>query len=89
MNPTDNAEDELRPEYDENDLKQGVRGKYAERYAVASNVVRVAPELSSIFPNEESVNEALRIVAKFMGEANRLKNHKAEASEISSPKHPG
>ena len=37
-----------------------VRGKYARRMATESNVVVVDPAVSKAFPNEESVNAALR-----------------------------
>lgn len=62
-------EDDLRDEYDETLLKNGVRGKYAQRLAAGSNIVRLAPDVAAAFPNEEAVNEALRLllnVAKTM-----------------------
>jgi hypothetical protein len=37
-----------------------VRGKYARRIATESNVVVIDPAVSKAFPNEESVNAALR-----------------------------
>ena len=54
--------DELRDEYDETMLKNGVRGKYTERYARGTNVVKLAPDVARAFPTEEAVNEALRLV---------------------------
>jgi len=56
--------DELRPEYDETLLKNGIRGKYAERYAAGTNIVRLDPDVAAAFPNEEAVNEALRSILK-------------------------
>ena len=44
----------------EYDFSQGVRGKYAKRYAEGRNVVVISPELAKIFPNSEAVNAALR-----------------------------
>lgn len=55
-------EDDLRDEYDETLLKNGVRGKYVQRLAVGSNIVRLAPDVAAAFPNEEAVNEALRLL---------------------------
>jgi hypothetical protein len=52
--------DEMRAEYRREDLGKGVRGKYAARYAKASNVVVIDPALTKAFPNSEAVNEALR-----------------------------
>ena len=37
-----------------------VRGKYAARYAIATNVVVIDPALSESFPNAEAVNGGLR-----------------------------
>jgi hypothetical protein len=56
-------EDELRSEYDLSQLlKGGVRGKYADRYKEGTNLVLLAPDVAEAFPNEEAVNEALRLV---------------------------
>ena len=53
-------DDELRKEYTEHDFKNGVRGKYYAAYQQSHNVVRLDPEVSAAFPDEESVNAALR-----------------------------
>jgi hypothetical protein len=56
-------DDELRPEYDLAELlKDGVRGKYAERYRAGTNLVLLAPDVARAFPDEEAVNQALRLV---------------------------
>jgi len=55
--------DELRPEYDLGQLlKDGVQGKYADRYRQGTNLVLLAPDVAEAFPTEEAVNEALRLV---------------------------
>ena len=54
------ADDWLRPDYTRADLGPIVRGKYARRIAAESNVVVIDPAVSKAFPNEESVNAALR-----------------------------
>jgi hypothetical protein len=60
-----NEEDDLCPEYDLGDLlKDGVRGKYAERYRAGVNLVRLDADVARAFPTEEAVNEALRLVMK-------------------------
>ena len=51
--------DEMRAEYRREDLEPLVRGKYAARYAKASNIVVIDPALTKAFPNSEAVNEAL------------------------------
>ncbi len=50
--------DELRPEYDETLLKNGIRGKYAKQYAAGTNIVHLSPNVATSFPTEEAVNEA-------------------------------
>ena len=57
-------EDDLREEYDDTLLKNGVRGKYVQRLAAGSNIVRLAPDVAEAFPTEEAVNEALRLLLK-------------------------
>jgi hypothetical protein len=55
-------EDDLRDEYDETTLKNGVRGKYIQRLASGSNIIRLAPDVAAAFPTEEAVNAALRLL---------------------------
>lgn len=52
--------DELRPEYDLSRMKGGVRGKYAKRFREGTNLVLLSPEVARYFPNEDSVNAALK-----------------------------
>lgn len=66
MTNTTAPNDELRPEYDETSLKNGIRGKYAGQYAAGTNIVRLAPDVAATFPNAEAVKEALRFVMKMM-----------------------
>ena len=55
--------DELRSEYDLAALlKEGVKGKYAKRYEQGTNLVLLSPDVARGFPNDEAVNEALRLV---------------------------
>ncbi len=53
-------EHDLRDEYDRKDLKEGVRGRYLERYREGNNLAKLAPDVRAAFPSDESVNEALR-----------------------------
>ena len=45
---------------DHYDFSKGIRGKYAERYKEGTNIVVLEPDIAKEFPNEASVNEALR-----------------------------
>lgn len=65
------AGDWLRPEYKRSDLGPIVRGKYARRMAVESNVVVIDPAVSKAFPNEESVNAALRALLELAESSTR------------------
>ncbi len=54
---------EMREEYD---FSGGIRGKYAKRYAEGTNVIVLDPELTELFPDSKSVNEALKYLAKLV-----------------------
>jgi hypothetical protein len=51
---------ELRREYDLPKLKGGVRGKYAARYRVGTNLVLLSPDVAAHFSDGQSVNTVLR-----------------------------
>lgn len=51
---------EMRTEYRREHLGPLIRGKYAARYAKATNIVVIDPALAKVFPNSEAVNDALR-----------------------------
>ena len=53
-------DDEMRAEYQREDLGPLVRGKYAARYAKSTNIVVIDPKLTKAFPNSDAVNDALR-----------------------------
>ena len=61
---TKQSEDEMRSEYDLAQLKGRVRGKYVERYRAGTNLVRLESDVQAAFPDEEAVNEALRMLMK-------------------------
>ncbi len=61
----DDKTDDLRPEYDLRELlKDGVQGKYADRFQEGTNLVLLDSDVAEAFPNDEAVNEALRLVIK-------------------------
>lgn len=51
---------------EEYDFSNGVRGKYVERFAKGSNVIVLDPDVAEIFPDSESVNQALRVLAEII-----------------------
>ncbi len=50
----------MRPEYD---FSKGVRGVTATRYSEGANIVVIDPDVLDVFPDGQSVNEALRAFA--------------------------
>jgi len=51
---------------DEYDFSNGVRGKYAARFAQGSNVVVLDPDVAQVFADSESVNQALRALVEII-----------------------
>lgn len=67
--------DEMRPEYD---LRGGVRGKYYKEYAKGTNLVLLDPDVAAVFPDSESVNQALRVLIKAADQLEHATSRKAE-----------
>ena len=59
-------DDELRPEYDLKGLK--VRKVGIERKSFYGPTVRIEADVAEVFPNSESVNEALRFLIRITQE---------------------
>lgn len=54
-------EKDLRPEYPQELIRSGTRGKYAQRYRdEGTNVAIIDPDLHKLFPDSDAVNRALR-----------------------------
>lgn len=58
----EDMEDDLRPEYDFSQMQIVARGP--GRKAPAQTMVRLAPDVAEVFPDDEAVNEALRLLIK-------------------------
>jgi hypothetical protein len=67
------AEPGMRAEYG---FSQGVRGKYARRYAQGANVVVLEADVAKAFANAEAVNGSLRALAGII-----RRQHKALAGK--------
>lgn len=52
--------DELKAEYTREELGEGVRGKYYERYREGTNVALLEDDVAAVFPDSQAVNQALR-----------------------------
>ena len=58
------ADTGLRAEYDLSQLEGGVRGNYHRRATAGTSLVLIEPDLANLFPDSESVNRALRLLAE-------------------------
>jgi hypothetical protein len=56
--------EEMRKEYRREDLGKGIRGKYFDEYKKGTNLVLLSPDVAAAFPDDASVNEALRSLMK-------------------------
>ncbi len=56
--------EEMRKEYKREDLGKGIRGKYLEEYKKGTNLVLLSPDVAAVFPDDASVNDALRGLLK-------------------------
>ena len=70
MNTNQDTEaiDEIREEYDFANMKGGVRGKYSEAFGKIKVAVLLDEDVSMVFPDSRSVNEALRTLARVIKE---------------------
>jgi hypothetical protein len=60
---------------EEYDFTKGVKGKYAKRYEEGCNVIVIEPDVSDVFPDAVSVNQALRAMAQV------VRNHEKKATK--------
>jgi hypothetical protein len=55
---------ELKDEYDLSKMTILPRGRFDPKRRIGKNVVILDPDIASAFPNDEAVNEALRLLLK-------------------------
>ena len=60
---------EMRAEYD---FSGGVRGKYAKKFALGTNIVVLDPDVAKVFKNSKEVNEILRTLTRLAIKKARL-----------------
>ena len=66
-------DEDMSPDYDFSKMKLVGRGIYAERYRSGTNIVLLDRDVRKAFPDDRSVNEALREIAKAKRQASRAK----------------
>ncbi|MBU4226613.1 MAG: hypothetical protein KKC71_12445 [Chloroflexi bacterium] len=55
---------ELRDEYDLSKMTVLPKGRFDPKRRIGTNVVVLDPEIAKAFPNDEAVNEALRLILR-------------------------
>lgn len=55
---------ELRDEYDLSKMTILPKGRFDPKHRIGTNVFVLDPEIAKAFPNDEAVNEALRLILK-------------------------
>jgi hypothetical protein len=66
--------DEMLPEYD---FLDGVRGKYASRFAKGTIMVVLDPDVAELFHDPKSVNKALRALGHIVrDDARKTERHR-------------
>ncbi len=55
---------ELREEYDLSKMTIMPKGRFDPKRRIGNNVVVLEPDVAKAFPNDEAVNEALRLLLK-------------------------
>ena len=76
-------EDDLRSEYNLKNLR--VRRLGSERKSFAGQIIRLDPDVAEIFPNADSVNEALRFLIRII-QQNQEPIPKINSDVVSSSK---
>ncbi len=69
--------EEMRKEYRREDLGKGIRGRYFEEYQKGTNLVLLSPDVAAAFPDDASVNEALRSLLKIARQSTGLTKRSA------------
>ena len=64
-------DDELREEYDLSEMTIMPKGRFDPKRRIGSSIIVLEPDVAKAFPNDEAVNEALRLHLK----AGKLSQH--------------
>ena len=58
--------EEMREEYDFENMKGGVRGKYAKAFEGTVTTILLDADVAEVFPDARAVNEALRTLSRIL-----------------------
>ncbi len=73
--------EEMREEYRREDLGVGTRGKYYKEYNKGTNLILLSPDVAAVFPDEVSVNTALRGLMKLAQDSAGLAKRSSRAAK--------
>ena len=76
--------EEMRKEYKREDLGKGIRGKYFEDYKKGTNLVLLSPDVAAAFPDDNSVNNALRSLMKLAQYSIGLTKHSSRRAKTAA-----
>jgi hypothetical protein len=76
-------DDDMLPEYD---FRGGERGKFARDYGRNRNLRILAPDLLEVFPDSESVNEALHTLIRVAASVRLPLKRSAHTASAANPK---
>jgi hypothetical protein len=79
------VDDDMSPEYDFSKMRMVGRGIYAERFRSGTNLVLLDHDVREAFPDDETINETLRVIAKVVKQQARRAPKPARARK-SSPR---
>jgi hypothetical protein len=71
--------DDMREEYDFSSMKGGVRGKYTAAFEKTAVTILLDSDVAKIFPDSQSVNEALRTLARVLSDKEKNAQQKPKA----------
>jgi hypothetical protein len=58
------VDDDMLPEYDFSKMRMVGRGIYAKRFRSGTNLVLLDHDVREAFPDDRTINETLRVIAK-------------------------
>ena len=76
-------DDDMLPEYDFSKMRMVGRGIYAERFRSGTNLVLLDRDVREAFPDDRTVNETLRVIAKIAKQQGKRANKPAGARKSS------
>ena len=78
------VDDDMLPEYDFSKMRMVGRGIYAERFRSGTNLVLLDRDVREAFPDDRTVNETLRVIARVAKQQAKRASKQAGARKSST-----